>query len=100
MKNRENSEKYLESRLVKKVSDMGSIALKFTSSTLAGFPDRLVLLKDGISLWVELKSKGEKPTKLQQYRIKQLKKLGHRVEVIDNKKDLDNLFNSLTTKTA
>ncbi len=66
------SEKRLEAGLVEAVKKCGGTALKFHSSTLAGFPDRLLILKNGKTLWVELKSTGEKPTKLQNFRIKRL----------------------------
>ncbi len=90
-----DSEKYLEKKLVREIKNLGGLALKFTSSTEAGYPDRLLILPGGVSLWVEIKSKGEKPTKLQKHRITTLKKLKQDVEIIDNYADLENLISQL-----
>ncbi|MBQ2484474.1 MAG: VRR-NUC domain-containing protein [Muribaculaceae bacterium] len=89
----ERSEKVLEAYLVKKVTSLGGLALKFSSHTQAGFPDRLVMLPGGETMWVELKSTGKKPTALQLYRFKQLGELGQLVFVCDTKEKIDHLFN-------
>jgi hypothetical protein len=81
-------EKYLRKEAVKR----GALAMKFTSPGLRGVPDRLVCFPGGIQVFVELKAPGKKPSKQQQYRIKQLEALGCIVRVIDTKAGVDNLI--------
>lgn len=81
----EESEKAIEKYLAEQVKVRGGICLKFASATEAGYPDRLICLPGGITVWAELKSKGKKPTRLQQLRHARLRKLGYRVYVIDSK---------------
>ncbi len=46
-----------------------------------GFPD-LMLLKDGVASFIEVKRKGERPRPLQEYVIGELRKQGFKVEVM------------------
>lgn len=39
-----------------------------------GYPDRQYILPNGLSVWIEFKRKGEKPDRLQEYRMEQLSK--------------------------
>ena len=59
------NEKVLERKLCKAIKDMGGRAYKFVSPNQRGVPDRLCILPKGISFFVELKTTGKKPTKLQ-----------------------------------
>lgn len=59
---------------------------------MVGYPDRLLVLPGGSVIWVELKSKGRKPTKIQQIRIAGLRTRGHYVWIIDNRKSVDSLI--------
>lgn len=74
-------EKQIERKLTEEIKKRDGISLKQTG--MAGIPDRLVLLPGGRCAFVELKAPGEKPRKLQEIRMKQLKKLGVRTYVID-----------------
>jgi hypothetical protein len=74
-------EKQIERKLYDEIKTVGGMCLKQTG--LAGIPDRLVLLPNGKCAFVELKAPGEKPRKLQQIRMKQLKKLGFKCYVVD-----------------
>ena len=85
----EVSEKSIEKYLVETVKNLGGICLKYTDSNMVGYPDRICLLPDGVTIWVELKSKGRKPSGIQRIRFARMEKLGHHVRVIDNKKDID-----------
>lgn len=89
------SEKTLEGRLVREIEARGGMALKYTSQFHRGFPDRICLLPGGLSVFVELKSTGKKPTKLQEYAMKKLAEMGHAVIVIDNTNDLEWLLHIL-----
>lgn len=86
------SEKAIEAYLVRKVKETGGICLKYASASVTGYPDRIVLLPGGRVVWVELKSKGQKPEKRQVIRIGELRGLGFRVEVIDSKEQVDSLL--------
>ena len=91
MKQKE-SEKTLEARLVREIEARGGMALKYTSQFHRGIPDRIILLPGGYTVFVELKSTGQKPTKLQMHAIRQLVKMGHRVEIIDRTGLLDSFL--------
>ena len=81
---REESEKYLERCLASTIKARGGHALKFTSMTETGYPDRIVLLPGGRVFFVELKSTGKKLRSLQVLRKKELEELGFEVFVIDS----------------
>ena len=49
------SEKYLERKLVERIKAAGGLCLKFASVTEAGYPDRVCLMPNARTLWVELK---------------------------------------------
>ena len=76
-----------ESELEKKfrlmVRAWGGKAYKFVSPGNDGVPDRIVVLPGGRIGFVELKQKGEKPRKLQQYRMRELEALGCLTAVVD-----------------
>lgn len=77
------NEQTIEKRLKKEIELIGGKALKFVSPGMQGVPDRIVLLPKGKMVFVELKAPGEKPRPIQNLRIKELKKLGFDVRVID-----------------
>ena len=54
------NEKLLEKKLREEVKKLGGLALKFTSSTYTGMPDRIVLMPKGKVYFVELKTTGQK----------------------------------------
>lgn len=85
------SEKSIERYLVKSVQALGGLCLKFASSTETGYPDRLVILPGGMACWVELKSKGYVPTRLQDIRHAELRSRGMTVYVVDSRERVDEL---------
>lgn len=87
--NMNNSEKYLERKLVERVKAIGGMCIKIHNPYYRGLPDRLVILPDGGIVWVELKTLGKKPTKLQQLAHEELRKREQVVYVIDNEKKLN-----------
>ena len=89
------SEKAIEAYLVRKVKDLGGVCLKYSNPGVVGYPDRVVLLQDGFTVWVELKSKGKQPNKVQQLRIDQLRQMGHNVAVVDSKDQVDTLLQAV-----
>lgn len=84
MKSAETSEKVFERTLSKYVDDAGGMAVKLLSQFLRGLPDRMFLLKGGIVVFVEFKSTGKKPTKIQEYVHKRIQALGFPVLVVDS----------------
>ena len=86
------SEKAIEAYLVRRVKDLGGVCLKYSNPGVVGYPDRVVLLPGGFVVWVELKSKGRKPNRVQQLRIGQLREMGHNVAVVDGKDQVDVLL--------
>lgn len=86
------SEKAIERYLVEQAKINGLLCLKYSNPNMVGYPDRLLVLLGGGVIWVELKSRGQKPTKIQQIRMAELTGMGHLVKVIDNKPDIDKLI--------
>lgn len=86
------SEKAIERYLCDQVKNLGGVCLKYSSANTAGYPDRVALLPGGRTIWIELKSKGKKPTKLQTIRIDQLASLGHQVFVADSKERINEIL--------
>ncbi len=92
----EVSEKEIEKYLCKRMKEIGLLCIKYSNANETGYPDRLIVLPASQCMWVELKSKGKKPTKVQQIRIAELRKLKHVVWVIDSKALVDELTEALT----
>lgn len=85
----QESEKTLEARLQKEIRKRGGMALKLLSQLHRGLPDRLVLMPGGWCFFVELKSTGKKPTKLQAHCHQLLEKLGFTIWVVDSTEGLN-----------
>lgn len=90
-----DSEKLIERKLVDAVKAKGGLCVKFYSAYQRGVPDRIVLMPQGRVYFVELKSTGKKPTKLQELFIGKLRSLGFIVEVIDTIEKLTEFVNRI-----
>jgi len=90
-----DSEKAIEARLRDQVSRLGGKAVKNGVSFDNGMPDRTVYLPGGVTILVELKSQGRKPTKIQVKRIEEFRSMGFRVEVIDTLAGVDAFIASI-----
>ena len=88
------SEKALERNLNKEVKALGGWSLKILSNFITGLPDRLVLL-NGRTYFVEVKSEGKKPSPIQRVVHKKLEVLGFPVSVIDTTEKLNNFINEI-----
>lgn len=84
MKKDETSEKVFERTLSKYVDDQGGMAVKLLSQFIKGLPDRMYLLYGGVVVFVEFKSTGKRPTKIQEYIHKRIQALGFPVLVVDS----------------
>lgn len=90
-------EKYLEQKLVKAVQAAGGLALKFTSPGYNGVPDRLLLLPGGRMVFAEVKAHGMKPRPLQIRRHGMLRRLGFKVYVIDDERQIGGMLDEIRT---
>lgn len=90
-----NREKTVERRLVSAVKLRNGICPKFTSPGYAGMPDRLALLPDGHFAFIEVKAPGEIPRPLQRSRHELLRKLGFKVYVLDDIKQIPKILDEI-----
>lgn len=81
-------ESALESRLVREVKSIGGIATKWSSPGSNGVPDRIVLLPNARTVFVEMKAPGKPLQPLQEYWAKKLRALGHSVYKLDSVEDI------------
>ena len=88
-------EKSLEQKVVAAVRAAGGIAPKFTSPGFDGVPDRLALLPGGRMAFVEVKAPGEKPRPLQEARHRLLRRLGFKVYVLDDKRQIGGMLDEI-----
>lgn len=79
-----DSEKAIEQKLVSLCKLNGGMCIKLLSFHNLGLPDRLCLFPKAKIAFVELKTTGEKPRKIQVFMINKIRALGFRVEVIDS----------------
>lgn len=87
MKNIDQGAKELEStiqaRLIARYTAQGWLVVRLIQTNLNGCPD-LLLLRDGVARFVEVKRPGCKPRPLQQYRAEQLRAAGFSVDVVSS----------------
>lgn len=87
------SEKQLERLLKSTVENtMHGLCLKLLSQHTIGLPDRLCLLPRGRAFFVEVKTTGKKPRKIQEFIHNRLRALGFRVYVLDSSKVLHTIL--------
>jgi hypothetical protein len=79
-----DSEKLVERKLVELVKINNGMCIKLLCDQLIGLPDRLCLFPNHKMAFVETKTTGQKPRRIQAYMHKKLRALGFRVEVIDS----------------
>ena len=90
------SEKLIERKLVELCKENGVLCIKLLTYQFTGLPDRMCLFPGGTVVFVELKTTGEKPRKIQTNIHNKLRKLGFRVEVIDSIEQVQQLIDELT----
>ena len=84
-----------ERQFVEAVRAAGGQALKFTSQSMNGVPDRLVLLLSGKCAFVELKAPGKQMRLLQRKRRQQLQALGFPVFCVDRPEQIQPAIDAL-----
>ncbi|MEJ9220674.1 VRR-NUC domain-containing protein [Paenibacillus glucanolyticus] len=88
-------ESALERRLVREVEKIGGLAPKFVSPGNNGVNDRLVILNDGVTIYVEMKAPGKPLRPLQERWKRKLLKLGHRHYKLDSNEDIDRFIDEV-----
>lgn len=88
-------EKQIEKYLVNEIERLGGLCIKFPPLFFRGFPDRIVLLPGALIVFVEMKDKGKKPTRVQLRTHDKLRSLGFRVEVLDSKESVNDFILTL-----
>lgn len=92
-----DSEKTIEQRLANLVKLNGGLCIKLLSDHINGLPDRLCLFPGRKIYFIELKTTGQKPRKLQLYMHSVLKRFGFDVFVLDSIQQVENFVNDIMT---
>lgn len=79
-----HSESQLERKFCKKIQELGGMALKFTSPSQAGVPDRIILMPEGKIYFVEMKCETGRVRAIQKYIFEKFEKLGFKVHIINS----------------
>lgn len=90
-----DSEKVVERKLVELVKMNGGMCIKLLCDQLIGLPDRMCLFPGHKIVFVELKTTGRKPKRIQMYMHNKLRALGFRVEVIDTVESVVNFVDNI-----
>ena len=91
-----DSEKLVERKLVELVKLNGGMCIKLLSNHMLGLPDRMCLFPGAKIVFVELKTTGEKPKKIQVYMHDKIRKLGFAVFVIDSVQQVQGFIDEMT----
>ena len=90
-----DSEKLVERKLVELVKINNGMCIKLLCDQLIGLPDRLCLFPNHKIVFVETKTTGQKPRRIQAYMHKKLRALGFRVEVIDSIEGVEQFIDNI-----
>jgi Holliday junction resolvase len=80
-------ESKIQAKIKARFENAGWIVVKLIQTNCNGIPD-LMCLKDGKTVFVEVKQPGKKPTELQQFRHDQLTQNGFQVFILSSEKDI------------
>lgn len=89
------SEKLVERKLVELCKINNGLCIKLLCNHILGLPDRICLFPKAKLVFVELKTTGKKPRKIQIYMHNKLRTLGFRVEVIDSVQKVFDLIDEM-----
>ena len=70
------TEQQIQTKIIKKLESQGYYVIKLIQTNKPGIPDLIAIPKDSDIEFIEVKRPGNKPTKLQLYRMKELKEHG------------------------
>lgn len=89
-------ESQIERNLVDRIKTRGGLCYKFVSPANPGVPDRVIIVPDGRTVFVELKTESGSLSKIQERQISEMRKRGADVRVckgLESVKDLvEDLF--------
>lgn len=75
------TEQQVQTKLMKDLEDQGYYVIKLIKTNKNGIPDLIAIPKDSDVEFYEVKRSTGKPSKLQEYRIKELQKHGIKAEL-------------------
>lgn len=75
------TEQQIQSKRIKQLEDEGYYVIKLVKTNKNGIPDIIAIPKDSGVLFSEVKTPKGKVSKLQEYRLKELKQHGCRTEI-------------------
>lgn len=84
-------ESSVQTSIKKYLKDNGWFVTKLISTSTAGIPD-LMAIKNGQTIFVEVKRKGGKTSAIQDYRISELRQYGVKVFISDSLEDFKSLI--------
>ena len=87
-------ESQIEKYLVAQVKALGGVCRKLKYIGCRNAPDRFIM-SPKLTLWVELKAPGKKPTSGQLREHERMRGMGQRVEVIDSFEGVDKLIGEM-----
>ncbi len=88
----EQNEKYIEKYLCAQVKELGGIPYKFTSPQRRSVPDRMLIFPGPLTVFVECKRPGKKPTPLQDRELNLLRDMNFWAEWVDTIGGIDDLI--------
>lgn len=92
-------ESYIEKKVVARFQENGWLVRKLAWIGRVGAPDR-ILMKNSVCVFIEFKSKGEKPRPTQVIEHKKMRNAGMEIYVIDNIEDGFILAETLTNAVS
>lgn len=75
------TEQQIQSKMIKELESMGYYVIKLVKTNKNGIPDLIAIPQQSDVLFIEVKKSNGKLSKLQEYRIKELKSHGIKIEV-------------------
>ena len=75
------TEQQYQKKLIDEYESAGWYVVKLIKTNKNGIPDLICLRHDEIPLFIEVKAKNGKVSKLQEFRIKELTELGFKAEI-------------------
>ena len=88
-------ESQIERKLVDGIKKLNGLIFKFISPGTAGVPDRIIITPSGKVIFVELKSKTGRLSKIQKYTKEQIKKRGADVREVKGLDEVNQLLNEI-----
>lgn len=84
-------ESQIEKYLIERVKAIDGLCWKFVSPGVSGVPDRIILI-EGRTYFVEVKTEGGRFEKIQYHRCRQIRDCGHTVDIVRSKEQVETLI--------